>query len=84
MITINKLTQVNGNSLNHPRYVVGWWCFGFKTYEETIQKCKELGGKKFHNKQFGGGIAFISWNKHELINQLNELIRRNQDVVEVS
>jgi hypothetical protein len=35
-------------------------------YELALKKAKILGGKKFHNKQYGGGIVFSSYNINEL------------------
>lgn len=29
-----------------------------KDYNEALKICKNLGGRKYHNKNFGGGIAF--------------------------
>jgi len=31
-------------------------------YEEALNIARTLGGKKFHNKQYGGGIVFQSYN----------------------
>jgi hypothetical protein len=42
-------------------------------YELALKKMKQLGGRKFHNKQFGGGIVFQSYNLRELSEQINEL-----------
>jgi hypothetical protein len=35
-------------------------------YELALQKARRVGGKKFHNKQFGGGIVFQSYCDNEL------------------
>ena len=31
-------------------------------YSEALYKAKKIGGRKFHNKQYGGGIVFQSYN----------------------
>ena len=31
-------------------------------YDLTLKIAKEMGGKKYHNKKFGGGIIFQSYN----------------------
>lgn len=46
--------DTNGNS----RHVTSWCGFGFKTYPEAVTAANSLGGRKFHNKQFGGGLMF--------------------------
>jgi hypothetical protein len=40
-------------------------------YALALQKGKKAGGKKFHNKMFGGGVVFQSYNLTDLINKLN-------------
>jgi len=30
-------------------------------YPQALKLAKKVGGKKYHNKQFGGGIVFQSW-----------------------
>jgi len=34
-------------------------------YDHAIWKARKIGGKKFHNKQYGGGIVFQSYNIHQ-------------------
>jgi hypothetical protein len=35
-------------------------------YELALKKARRVGGRKFHNKQFGGGIVFQSYCDNEL------------------
>ena len=35
-------------------------------YEKALSKARKIGGKKFHNRQFGGGIVFQSYSDREL------------------
>lgn len=35
-------------------------------YEKALSKARKIGGKKFHNRQFGGGIVFQSYCDKEL------------------
>jgi len=44
-------------------------------YERALSKVKKLGGKKYHNKNYGGGIAFSVWNTAKLENTLTELLK---------
>jgi hypothetical protein len=41
-----------------------------ESYEWALIEAKKIGGSKFHNKQYGGGIVFQSWN----IERITELI----------
>lgn len=34
-------------------------------YEIAVKRANKLGGRKFHNKQYGGGIVFQSYNLHD-------------------
>lgn len=70
-IRINN--DVNGN----PRYVCHWSVFSPKgfDYETALKLSRPLGGKKFHNKQFGGGIAFSTYNLDELRSDIKELAK---------
>ncbi len=43
-------------------------------YEAAIEKSKKIGGRKFHNKQYGGGIVFQSYNIKDTERQILELI----------
>lgn len=43
-------------------------------YETALQRARKLGGRKYHNKKFGGGIVFQSYNIGELTKSLGELV----------
>ena len=42
-------------------------------YVKAVFRAKKIGGKKFHNKQFGGGIIFQSYNTRQLAEQIVSL-----------
>ncbi len=52
-------TRINNDSNGNPRYVVHFLQLA-DTYARALFLARQLGGRKFHNKQFGGGIAFQS------------------------
>lgn len=41
-------------------------------YQVALHKAKKIGGKRFHNKQYGGGIVFQSYSLPELTRLINE------------
>lgn len=49
--------DVNGN----PRFVCSWLGFGFKTYAQAVKAANKIGGKKYNNKSFGGGLVFQAY-----------------------
>lgn len=61
--TINW-TRINNDTNGNPRYVCHWLSFSPRagTYEGALYLSRQLGGRKFHNKQYGGGIVFQSYN----------------------
>lgn len=43
-------------------------------YDKALKIAKAIGGRKFHNKQYGGGIVFQSFNINETEQQIKKLI----------
>ena len=79
-----RLTRVNNDVNGNPRYVVHFldilnneensFLPFSKKYEYALKKAKSLGGRKFHNKQFGGGIVFQSYNTDNLKEQIIDVM----------
>lgn len=44
-------------------------------YALALKRAKTIGGRKFHNKQYGGGIVFQSYNIAETEKQIKELLK---------
>ena len=66
------LTKINRDTNGNPRYVVHFLTID-RDYETAIKKAKAIGGKKYHNKQYGGGIVFQSYNVQELKEKISRL-----------
>lgn len=79
-------TRINNDNNGNPRYV----CHFFelltpeekrsnvdttKKYEIALKRARKLGGRKFHNKQYGGGIVFQSYNTNETEKQIAESLK---------
>ena len=89
MITIDDFTRVNNDVNGNPRYVCHYfklntqselnandWVQITKKYDLALARSRKLGGKKFHNKQYGGGIVFgCVYNLHDLCESINELTK---------
>lgn len=56
--------ELHGNSFNHIPHL----------YAVALSRARKIGGKKFHNKQFGGGIVFQSYSDNELENDIKSLL----------
>ena len=65
--------DVNGN----PRHVCHFLHFA-RNYEQALALARTLGGKKFHNKQYGGGIVFQEYTGclDTLCDRINELTNK--------
>lgn len=77
------LTSINTDSNGHPRFVCHFLNFikpsdrnltVDEKYQIALKRAKVIGGKKFHNKQYGGGIAFQSYNVTDLQQNIQMLI----------
>jgi hypothetical protein len=42
-------------------------------YSIALKKSRKIGGKKYHNKSYGGGIVFTSYNEGELEREISEI-----------
>jgi hypothetical protein len=76
--------RVNNDSNGNPRYVVhflecepdSWKDEPFdKRYQRVIKLMNKINGRKFNNKQYGGGIVFSTYNLDSLEKQIKELMQ---------
>ena len=82
-ISEEDFTRVNNDINGNPRYVIHFLNLIPSDYEFigvseeydlilNISKKLGLGGRKFHNKQYGGGLVFQSYNLKHTIKFLEE------------
>ena len=67
-----EFKRINNDTNGNPRYVCHFYNLLNETeqigksldekYSLAIKKAKTIGGRKYHNKQYGGGIVFQSYN----------------------
>lgn len=79
-------TRINNDTSGNPRYVVHFLTFitdkdRIKTdisymYELALSRSRKLGGRKYDNKQYGGGIVFQSYNTDKLQKDIFELMEQ--------
>lgn len=83
MITIEDFYQVKNNTYGNPRYVLHFLAFLTpkdkftsltERYALALKRARKFSGRKFHNKQFGGGIVFESYNLHDLTKRINSYL----------
>ena len=87
MITSEDFTRANNDVNGNPRYICHFLSFtvpndlgGYlgldkitQKYNLALARARKLGGRKFHNKQFGGGIVFQCYNLRQLCDDINAL-----------
>jgi hypothetical protein len=72
MMTQEDFTRINNDVNGNPRYVFHFLQLA-NNYEQALKLAKKIGGRKFHNKQYGGGIAVQSYNLEYEIKIINEI-----------
>ena len=83
-ITTNgiEFVKVNHDVNGNPRYVCHFLNILNDTeqnrkdnYELAIKKAHTLGGRKFHNRQYGGGLVFQSYSLDDTAKRIAELAK---------
>jgi hypothetical protein len=80
-------TRVNNDGNGNPRYVCHFLHLLTpaqkeldievpEKYKLALTNAKKIGGRKFHNKQYGGGIVFQSYNLKETETEINQLLNK--------
>lgn len=71
--------RISGDSNGNPRYVCHFLNLLMpgegSNYDLAIFRANKIGGRKYHNKQYGGGIVFQSYNIGETESAINELLK---------
>ena len=88
-ISQSDFSRMNNDSNGNPRYCIHFLAlntpaenadysgdFITRKYNLALARARKLGGRKFHNKQFGGGIIFGSiYNLADLCESLNSTMK---------
>lgn len=82
-VTLSDFTRINSDSNGNPRYVCHFLrlltpserdSYATEKYTLALARAKKIGGKKFHNRQYGGGIAFQVYSMEETCNSIDAMI----------
>lgn len=83
-------TKITHDTNGNPRYVCHFFSlltdaelndrsgsdFVSRRYSIAVKRANSLGGRKFHNKQYGGGIVFCTYGLSDLEKRIHELTGR--------
>lgn len=58
---MSNFTKIKHDTDGNPRFVTSWLGYGFETYQQAIKAANAIGGSKYHNKSFGGGLVFQAY-----------------------
>lgn len=47
-------------------------------YRRAVKRANKIGGRKYHNKSYGGGIVFQSYNIRETENDIKRVVEEAQ------
>lgn len=76
-IDASNFTRISNDTYGNPRYVIHYLNVD-RDYDKALKIARKVGGKKFSNKQYGGGIVFQSYNVNETAKYLNDAIAKNK------
>jgi hypothetical protein len=68
-----EFLRIDNDTNGNPRYVCHFLNIA-SNYDEALKLAKKLGGKKYNNKRYGGGIVFQSYNIEMTTKKILELI----------
>lgn len=74
MGNVIRFTRVNNDVYGNPRYVCHYLNLA-NDYDDAVKIAKKIGGKRFHTKQYGGGIVFQSYDIKATEKRIIELIK---------
>lgn len=78
----SHFTRIANDTNGNPRYVCHYTHLSSpvdrdadisQRYTLALARARAIGGRKFHNKQYGGGIVCQSYNLQETCNSINNL-----------
>jgi hypothetical protein len=66
------LTRIDNDINGNPRYVVHYLNIA-SNYDDAVRLANKIGGRKYHNKKYGGGIVFQCYNTADLIESIKAI-----------
>lgn len=80
-----EFTRINNDGNGNPRYVCHFLSFlkpyefhgqyDVSQYDVALSRSRQFGGRKFHNKQYGGGIVFQSYEIERLGKEIEAFVK---------
>ena len=76
---MENFTRIKHDTNGNPRFVTSWLGYGFASYADAIRAAKTLGGRKYHTKDFAGGLVFQAYECElgTIADKLKQIARNN-------
>lgn len=84
-----SFVKINNDTYGNPRYVCHFLSIDLiipenidlsEKYAYVVKFCNKLGGKKYHNKSYGGGIVWQSYSLDSTIRRIKEAVKKHNEV----
>jgi hypothetical protein len=78
----SHFTRINNDANGNPRYVCHYTHLSapvdrdadvLQRYDLALARARDIGGRKYHTKKYGGGIVFQTYNLQETCNSINKI-----------
>ena len=87
MISPKDFDRIKHDSNGNPKYVIHFTSLLKKedysdvsnNYENVLKIARTLGGRKYNNKNYAGGIVFQSYNLQDTCNFINEAFELTEE-----
>ena len=82
-MTPDSFKRITNDTNGNPRYVCHYTHLSrpidqdapvTQRYELALRRARSIGGRKFHNKQYGGGIVFQTYSLQDTCKQIEKLL----------
>lgn len=82
-MTPDSFKRIANDTNGNPRYVCHYTNLSrpidqdapiTQRYELALRRARSIGGRKFHNKQYGGGIVFQTYSLQDTCKQIEKLL----------
>ena len=82
----DNFTRINNDTCGNPRYVCHFLHLltdaeredrSSDRYAIACKRANKIGGRKFHNKQYGGGIVFQSYSLDETVESIERALSKS-------
>lgn len=86
-----EVTRISSDVNGNPRRVVHFLALNTPSelansdlsltakYHAAVKRANRIGGRRYHNKQYGGGIVFQSYNDNELVDHIRAIVAKDEN-----